>query len=189
VNAKHIVIRDAKETDLVYLHDCDLKCFHDTWDHELWRLAGSSFGIKVATRKNAVVGFAVYERDDNDPKEVCILKLGVKPKFRRFGIGTQLINSIIEFAQLIEANFISLLTPENMIDPGGSMDASAWMSKVGFRATVPLHPGAFPYYGQRQAGVLWHLVLSRSEKSIVANLNNLETHLPHLIDPTAYEDA
>lgn len=152
-----MTIRDSKTDDLVYLYNCDLKCYTDNWDYELWRMAGECFGIKVATVKNAVVGFVVYERDDNDPKEVCIVKMGVKPAYRRRRIATHLVEAIVEFTRLIEANFISLMTPEALISPGNDDDVSGFLSSVGFRATVPLHVNVYPAPGnERQAGVLWH---------------------------------
>lgn len=152
-------IRDGNPRDLVYLKDCDLKCFAENWDSDTWGIAGEQFGIKVATIKGTVVGFAVFKRDEEDRSATHLIKLGVKPDYRNRGIGRELLKSVIQFACLIDQKTLYSLVPEYMVHPDDPYDASVWLSKMGFRAVLPMVPDYCTHLGTRQDAVRFVLKL------------------------------
>lgn len=152
-------IRDGRCEDIVYLKDADLKCFVENWDSDTWGVVGANYGVKVATVRGTVVGFAVFKRDEEDHRATHLMKLGVKPEFRNRGIGRELLKSVIQFARLINQQTLFTIIPEYMVNPEDPYDASVWLSKMGFRAVVPLVPEFCTHLGELQAGVRFELEL------------------------------
>ena len=83
------MIRYIEPTDWEFLHDIDIKSYDfRVWDMHKFMMTDTY--VYVASER--VVAFLSWERWK---EELLILKLGVTPSFRRQGIGTNLINSVL----------------------------------------------------------------------------------------------
>lgn len=154
-----IEFRASTQDDAHYLLDIDLKCFDLAWTPDDWREASEKCFATVATSKKTPIAMAVFWRSpDND---IEILRLGVKPEFRRSGIARQLIRNCMTYARECNAFEIRMLLPESRLCPGEPDDLSVWLRKTGFRATLPLHKDAFTFYGRSEDGVAFVLPTSK----------------------------
>ncbi len=84
------MIRYTEPLDGPYLHDIDIK----SYDHSVWktrRFITTDTYVYVADKRP--VAFVSWQHHNED--ELLILKLAVTPSFRRQGIGTILLNSVL----------------------------------------------------------------------------------------------
>ena len=83
------MIRYTEPADGAYLHDIDIK----SYDHNVWMTRQFlTTDTYVYLADSRVVGFISWMHKDDD---LLILKLAVTPSFRRQGIGTTLVNSVL----------------------------------------------------------------------------------------------
>jgi GNAT superfamily N-acetyltransferase len=148
-----IQIRASNEQDAHYLLDIDIKCFDYAWLPKDWRRIAQDCMACVATWRGTPIGMVVFR--NNRQGDVEIEKVAVKAPFRHQGIGRRLIHNCAMFAREIGAIELLMLVPEGRLRPGEPDDISGWLTKLGFRAEVPLLRDYFTFYGQPEDGVLF----------------------------------
>jgi GNAT superfamily N-acetyltransferase len=122
-------IRKPLRGELNHLLDIDLKCFEDNIPLEEWRiyLDSPEYNIMVGTFQGAPVGFIMWR--DN-----IIVRLGVKPVYRRLGIGSKLLYMVENTLIQLRKRAIIIKIPESLCCPGKLIDVSGWLRRRGFRA-------------------------------------------------------
>jgi len=147
-----VKIREANALDRSKLYDMDIKCFDDVWDLEAWlHWFEKDRVIYIAELDNKEVGFAVCVLLSDG---ILIEKIGVKPAHRLLGISMSLLLTIQLCAGEQEwPGVVSTTVPETFLSPGQPGDVSGWITKVGFKAQVPLHPHYFCINGEDINGV------------------------------------
>jgi len=128
-------IRDVKPDDLVHLRDCDIKCFDYGWDDEEWSHVFKTHVVRIAHCYGTPIGFVVFVLMAEGPPAVQILKLGVKPNFRRRRVSLMLLRAVMGFAMSAGLHEIESVVPEMMCRPGEPRDITGWLAKVGFKGT------------------------------------------------------
>ena len=128
-----IDIRQPVVSDVNYLMDIDIKCFENPWTVEKWRAICSDPQIfqLVATYYGSPVGFVIWERT---PDVMNILRIGVKPSYRRNGVGEKLLRAVESSAYHLQLFRVTLLVPESLCCPGMPRDVSQWLLHKGARA-------------------------------------------------------
>jgi ribosomal protein S18 acetylase RimI-like enzyme len=144
-------IRDAGPRDQVHIIDCDIKCFDMAWSIDNWTFVLANHVIKLATFYRTPVGFAVLAFD-NESRVLHVPKLGVKPTYRRRGVGRQLMQEAINFAQQTCARHLETVVPESILRPGEPAYVGDWLLKVGWKATG-IVKGVFTSMGEKEDGV------------------------------------
>lgn len=142
-------IRSIMIKDLNWLMDIDIKSYEYPWSIEQWKkLAdGLQYVILVALVKNVPVGFVAYDRTQG---EVEILRIAVKPSYRRKGIGTKLLYTVEKGAGTL--NRIRIVVPEIQCFPGHEDDVSQWLLKRGYVAVPPILKNHFQFCGNNIDG-------------------------------------
>lgn len=127
------VYRNPRLADLAYLVDIDLKCYEDPWDMEKWRTIIMDFNLnKLVVIRKQHAGVAVWKFDSGAIK---VLRLGVKPAYRNYGIGSELLQAIEKSAPNQKANSVVFKIPESLCRPGEPDDVSVWLAHRGYKAT------------------------------------------------------
>ncbi len=147
-----VKIREATPNDRNKLHDIDIKCFDDAWDHEAWiHWFEEDRVVYIVELDNKEVGFAVCVLLSDG---IFIERLGVKPAHRLKGISMSLLMTIQLRAGAQEwPGVVTTTVPEIFLSPGRPDDISGWVKRVGFKARPPLHPGYFCINGEDIDGV------------------------------------
>ena len=135
--------------------DIDIKCFEYAWLPTDWREVGKTCVACVATWNETPVGMVIFGKTPDG--DVEILKVGVKELYRRLGIGRRLIYNCALYAREIQALRLILVVPETRLCPGEEDDLSAWLTKLGFRAQVPLLRDYYTFYGKSEDGIVFSL--------------------------------
>jgi GNAT superfamily N-acetyltransferase len=134
-----IAIRNMRPDELSYVQNMDLKCFDYTWEPDEWEIAVEAYEVKVAHHYNTPVAFAVFAIfEQRYGKVTHFFKLGVKPNFRKRGISRLLVNEVIRCSNEVGAKYIEAVIPESICDPANPLCISPWLSKVGFKAELPI---------------------------------------------------
>lgn len=137
--------------------DCDIKCFDYPWSSDSWAFAAEEYVLKVATYYGTPIGFAVYLF--NEEKGVAQFpKIGVKPTFRRRGVGRMLLRDGIKFATTMGAPLIETVLPESILRPNEPNFVGEWMTKMGWKATG-IERDFYPMMGQKEDGIRFILKL------------------------------
>ena len=150
-----IHFRAAEERDAHYLIDIDIKCFDYAWMPEDWRQVSKTCVACVATWCGTPVGMAIFAKTPEG--DVEIVKVAVKSCYRNRGIARRLLYNCALYARETHAPRLLMLVPESRLRPGERDDISAWLTKLGFRAGIPLLRDYFTFYGQPEDGVLFSL--------------------------------
>jgi len=153
-----IEIRGTTERDAHYLLDIDIKCFDYAWSPDQWREVAKNCLACVATWHGTPVGMVLFA--DNQCGGVEITKIAVKPAYRNQGIARRLLRNCALFAREIGVGELLMVVPESLLRPGEADDISAWLTKLGFRAEVPLLKNHFFYYGRHEDGVVFSYPIS-----------------------------
>lgn len=152
-------IRDANERDLGYLQDIDIKCFDASWTPDVWTYALQNYAVKVATMFGTPVGFVAFVIDPDDKSTCILIKLAVKKPHRGQGIGRGLFNTALSFCRLMRVKNLVCNLPESMCDPSTQFDCSAWLNKMGMRATS-IDRDKYTYLGQVEDGFVFQTEVS-----------------------------
>jgi ribosomal protein S18 acetylase RimI-like enzyme len=151
-----IHVRGCRLSDANELVDIDIKCFDDAWPVEVWNKVGhdAEYAISVATMFGNLIGFGVF-RYDEDTHDVSIIKLAVKPYYRRKGASLHLLAGAIDYAKQKHAKALTIIVPESAIYPVGDQPSmiGGWVQAVGFKATKPFLRRHFESYGHYEDGV------------------------------------
>ncbi len=150
-----IEFRASCQNDAHYLIDIDLKCFDFAWLPEDWREASKDSFACVATWNGTPIGMVIFARTMYNDIEV--LKIAVKPSYRKCGIASRLLYNCILYGQEIQATRMVMVVPESRLNPDAPDDLSQWLLRRGFRAQVPLLHDYFMFYGHPEDGVLFSL--------------------------------
>jgi GNAT superfamily N-acetyltransferase len=129
-------IRRPLRGELNHLLDIDLKCFEDNIPLEEWRiyLDDSTYSIMVGTVQGIPAGFIMWQGN-------MVVRLGVKPVYRKFGIGSKLLYMVENTLIQLGKKTIIIKIPESLCCPGNPIDVSGWLRRRGFRAEK-LEPNA-----------------------------------------------
>lgn len=123
------MIRYTEPADGPFLHDIDIK----SYDHHVWNtrqfLTNDTYVYVADGRPVAFISW------NNKEGELLILKLAVTPSFRRQGIGTTLINSVLS-RQMVTA---CVIFEEDL---GGQL----MLKKNGFLYTKTVHKDGHTLY-------------------------------------------
>lgn len=151
-------IRAAVPDDQVPLIDCDIKCFDLAWSSDAWRFIGDNYAIRVATVSGTPVAFSAYHYVE-DEREVFLPKIGVKPHFRRRGIGKALLAECASFGRQLGAKRLASCVPESIVlRPREPQDIVGWLIKTGWKAEK-LFRKAYTVMGEKEDGVRFILEL------------------------------
>jgi ribosomal protein S18 acetylase RimI-like enzyme len=152
-------IRDVKKEDFSHLYDCDIKCFDYVWSDDEWEFAATNYAIKVGHWYGTPVGFAVFMLGEK--QAVTVIKVGVKPNFRKRGIGRNLFNEAFRFAVSMGAAELNCIVPETLCLPDEPQCILPWLKKMGMKGT-----GIVKNYLQNEDG--YEFKLKRGDKEWVA---------------------
>lgn len=157
-----IHVRGCRLSDANELIDIDIKSFEDAWPADEWNRVGhnAEYAISVATLFGAVIGFGVF-RYDEDTNDVMVVKLAVKPTYRRKGASLHILAGGIDYAKTKAAKNLTIIVPESTIYPDGNVPSmiGGWLQAVGFKAMRPFLRRHFEAYGQVEDGVKFYAPL------------------------------
>ena len=143
---KEITLRNGCERDLPYIRDVDLKSTHYPWTTQAWdKLVDPDYKLCVAVHRAEPIGFVVYSPGDGC---VDILKICVKPLHRGCGVGTALLDYVLDYARVERKSSLMTTVGEILCLPGHPDDVSVWLSKYGFRTEAPIVKKHAYMYGQ-----------------------------------------
>lgn len=157
-----LMTRPAEVVDISSLMNIDLKCFDYPWTQDMWRecpyncsvtaFAGTPVGLVAYTDKPLKFPGSDFVAAAN---AVWIVKLGVKPEFRLRGMGSSLLDRVVDFAAYNQADKILTITPEtDCYTRILNFDLNDWLQTRKFRAQGLIH-NCFTEYGEQTDGVLW----------------------------------
>lgn len=148
--------RPAEITDIGGLMNTDLKCFDAPWPTDMWRecphkcslvsVGGNVAGFVVFTALQFIFpGSERYVTAD----DVWIVRMGVKPEYRNKGLGSLLLDRVLDFADHNKARRIAGIVSENTV-----VDLRHWLTKRKFLAAGIVN-NCFTEYGDDTDGILW----------------------------------
>lgn len=164
-------IREAKDEDAQYVMDIDIKCFGYPWTPDFWADTSKTYQTLVATFYGTPVAMAVYSKGPVICPTFCyeapegvhtLLKVAVKEKYRRHGIGKMLVNRVKGNAYSAKSETLLAIVPESLCVPSSSKDASVWLGNCGFRAKQII-PACFTDCGEVEDGFLFESVLREAQ--------------------------
>ncbi len=152
-----VSLRGPTASDVNYVLDVDVKCFDDPWTIENWReVFGDQQKFKLmATYFGSPIGFAVWERTHDS---MNVIRLAVKPTYRRSGTGSQLLKAIEASAYNLQLFKVTFPVTESLCCPGDPRDVSQWLIKRGARAGSIVKNGGF-YMGKEEDAFLFNLLV------------------------------
>jgi GNAT superfamily N-acetyltransferase len=153
------VVRLTRPSDNNALADLDLKCYDYPYSNERWKeLAGES-GKKKKPRVVVLevlrkpAGYAVWNYLDEDTAK--IIRLGVKPGWRRKGLGSVLLGKIIHHSQIEKADKLQVIIPDIHCIKGDPDNVSGFLAKTNFTATGEVIEGYRYMYGEWRDGYVF----------------------------------
>lgn len=152
--------RETGPNDAHHLLDIDIKGFDCPWTPEEWREVSKDCVGMVATWNDTPIAFVISKRTEDG--DIEIVKLAVKPWFRRQGISRRLVWNCVLHAREIMATNVLIVIPERRIDPGQPTDLTAWLTKLQFKAVLPIIKNHFHCYGEDEDGVIFALAVPLS---------------------------
>jgi GNAT superfamily N-acetyltransferase len=127
--------------------DIDLKCFATPWEYQDWVMGGPECGISVASWNGRTVGFAAGRQAICEPESFRLLKVGVRKHRRLCGIGSKLINTMMDYARVRGFDSMHTVIAESL-----AYQCHGWLAKFGFKATGVINE-AFLNYGTFEDGI------------------------------------
>jgi GNAT superfamily N-acetyltransferase len=137
-------MRPGLPEDGHHLLDIDLKCYDTPWTPEMWRRAATRCVITIGCWNKTPMAMAIYTRHPDG--DVELVKLAVKPAFRRLGLSRVLFRDVLTYAAMSEAPAIKMLLHEDQLE-----DVCEWAAKLGFKARKYISPDAI-YFEYRCSG-------------------------------------
>jgi len=121
--------------------DIEIKSYEFPLAHENWRvyLTSPEVEVLVACVEAAPVGHIVLAM------EGTILRLAVKPDFRRTNIGTRLLSRATDAAREFGLDMLQIVVPEVHCCPGHPDDVSAFLMANEYTATAIIEDYIFMY--------------------------------------------
>lgn len=155
-------IRKPESQDLNYILDIDLKCFEDNWSYHEWReiLYDSRYGVLIGTYKSMPVGFIVWF---GGAQEGLITRLGVKPTYRKKGVGSQLLLAVEVILTQQGIKEVHFPIPESLCQPGTEYDVSKWLTTRKYKAGSLMH-GTGVYCGVKEDEIVFQKCLEETSK-------------------------
>lgn len=108
----------------------DVHGYYDNYFHDEFRDFAEGklhYWVQVSVDGN-VAGWATFEREHTNPKDVYMNLLVVDPRYQQKGIGGQLVNALINLDEIPDLNAVHLLLRKK--NQGGRL----FYSKLGFNA-------------------------------------------------------
>lgn len=148
--------RSPIATDLNYLLDIDLKCFDDVLTYSAWRLIlkNKKYGVRIGTYLGEPVGFIVWLQTNDS---YIVMKLAVKSKFRKLGIGSLLLLTLEKDSPPKDKK-VHFPVPESLCNPIKHNDLSQWLIHRGYEAILIL-PESIVYEGIVEDEVVFYKVI------------------------------
>lgn len=104
---KNLLVRKATVSDIPYIYNINKICLPIYYSLIEYMFFITNKLVYVAEYKNIIVGYILSDLDQNN-KKIHIMSFSVLNKFRRHGIGSMLINSLIEYATKENLKILSL---------------------------------------------------------------------------------
>lgn len=142
-----VELRWPRDSDLNDLIDIDLKCVATPWEYQEWVMGGPECGISVAVVNGRVVGFAAGRQIIAEPESFRLLKVGVRKHHRLYGVGSQLMNAMVDYARLRGFDTIHTVIAESL-----AYTCHRWLARFEFKATG-VFDEAFFNYGTFEDGI------------------------------------
>lgn len=144
-------LRGFRADDVMYLIDIDAKCCEVPWTYDQWVKNCQVHTGSVVTFYGTPVGFALFHRMGD---YVELVKLAVKPQYRRQKLGIILMSGCYKFAQDMGCRTVFCVVPETALAESGQHEpAVPFLLKVGFAATKPMIRDCFLVDGRPIDGV------------------------------------
>jgi len=132
-------IRCAVPSDIPVLHDMDIKCNEtDWWSEEDWGYRMRYNGTNIMCFYGEPV--ALIAVDALNSTVACLMKLVVRPHFRRRKIAKQLIAETELMLLNKGYRILRLYVPDRRLDPRNGDDLSVFLTKAGFRPALTMTP-------------------------------------------------
>lgn len=149
-------LRPVIQHDYPYLLDIDCKCFDHPWTPEVWE--DPHLVVNVATHYGTPVGFCahVVHTDENGLPYITILKVAVKPAYRRKRIATHFVDNIKQYVPNNAEGRIMAYVPESFCRPGTPECVLPFLKAAGFKGQG-VEPAMFNSYGDFEDGYLFTL--------------------------------
>ncbi len=143
-------IFDASSDDVNFLIDVDIKSYQYPLTHkQMVKISqGKNYAISLATEGDLVIGYLIWQHS----KVAKLLRLGVKPAYRRLGTGTLLL-TLFELDAIQQGFLVCETTvPEINCFPGHPDDVSLWLRHRGYKAVETKHNYTC-MYGEKIDGI------------------------------------
>jgi GNAT superfamily N-acetyltransferase len=127
--------------------DIDLKCFATPWEYQDWVTGGPDCGICVATLNGRTVGFASGRQVICEPESFRLLKVGVRKDHRLHGIGSKLMNAMMDYARRRDFDSMHTVIAESL-----AYECHGLLARFGFKATG-VTDEAFLNYGHLEDAI------------------------------------
>jgi GNAT superfamily N-acetyltransferase len=132
-------MRRAQESDIRTLQDMDIKCNEDDWwSEEDWLYRLQFAGTLVMCHFGEPIAFIAV--DALNSHIASVVKLVVRPRFRRLRVASQLIADAEVILRERGYDILRLYVPDRRLDPRKSDDLSAFVIRNGFRASIMRTP-------------------------------------------------
>jgi len=145
--------RLAQLSDIHSLVDIDIKGYDYPWPLEKWRsiVDDPTCIVTLAAIKIEPVGVCVWQKKPAI-KEAEILRLTIKPAYRKRGVGSFLLRVIESEVRENGLQEMVVIVPELKCFPGHPDDVSQWLLDRGYRAVKPILTNHFCMYGSKCDG-------------------------------------
>jgi len=154
-------LRGFKPEDMMYLIDIDAKCSDIPWTYEQWMQKVHNHTGSVVTFYGTPVGFAMFLRMG---EYVELVKIAIKPQYRRQHLGMLLMSGCFRFAQDMGCHTIFTVMPETYLPRPGepAQPALSFLPACGFKAAKGMVRDCFNIDGQSIDGVKFTQTIERT---------------------------
>lgn len=131
-------ILELKNEDVLMVAEIEKECFSKPWSEEAIKAAINDdlSHFIVAKIGNEVVGYGgMY----SVMGEGYIYNIAVKRKYRKFGIGTNIVNELVNYSKIKSLNFLSLEVRKSNT-PAINLYSNCGFEKVGNRKNFYTNP-------------------------------------------------
>lgn len=131
-------ILELKNEDVLMVAEIEKECFSKPWSEEAIKAAINDdlSHFIVAKVGNEVVGYGgMY----SVMGEGYIYNIAVKRKYRKFGIGTNIVNELVNYSKIKSLNFLSLEVRKSNT-PAINLYSNCGFEKVGNRKNFYTNP-------------------------------------------------
>ena len=131
-------ILELKNEDVLMVAEIEKECFSKPWSEKAIKAAINDdlSHFIVAKIGNEVVGYGgMY----SVMGEGYIYNIAVKRKYRKFGIGTNIVNELVNYSQIKSLNFLSLEVRKSNT-PAINLYSNCGFEKVGNRKNFYTNP-------------------------------------------------